>query len=111
MALVARAAMSERRCGLGAPIGPTAARGPPGATPVEQREEQIVLERRKTHRLPFAQHESRGALDGDLPEPFGETLRAVVSAGAAQQRLDAREELEHAERLGDVVVGAVAEAH
>ena len=81
-----------------------------GAAPVVQREQEIVLERREAHRLAFLQHEAAGALDRDLAESLGDVIE-VGAPRAPQQGLDSRDELEHAERLGDVVVGTMAEPH
>src|SRR2546426_12116460 len=46
----------------------------------------------------------------DVAEPLRRPCAVPARRGrAAQQRLDAREQLQHAERLGDVVVGAEPE--
>src|SRR3989440_1306140 len=83
------------------------------AAPPQQCDEQVELFRRERHRLAASEDGAGGRNHLDVTKPLGR--RAAVFPGdggrrAAQQRLHAGEQLEHTERLGDVVVRAQPEA-
>ena len=61
---------------------------------------------------PRAAHVVRSRIDLDVAEAhrLGELVLHSTRRSAAQQRVDAREQLEQAKRLGDVVVGAEMKA-
>src|ERR1041385_7643006 len=79
------------------------------AVGLEQCPEQIELLRTEPHRRSSTAHLADRGVDLDLPEP-GRRARRAGGTGPPEQRLDAGQELEHPERLGDVVVGAEPES-
>src|SRR6266511_833395 len=83
--------------------------GGAGAVAAQQRKEQIVFLRCQGHGSPAADHGARRGDHLDVPEPLDRRRRRAAVAPwrrAPEQRLDAGQQLEHAERLGHVVVGA-----
>src|SRR5258706_5212850 len=84
--------------------------GQDGAAVLDEVAKQLDLERRELDRRPFAPHLGAAKVDVNGAESVG--IRGVRGHGprAAQQRFDARQQLHHLERLGQIVVGAEFQA-
>src|SRR6516162_3951530 len=78
------------------------------STPLEQRNEQLVLFGPKQHRLAMPSHQVRSRIDFYIAERYGriEPRLRLRARRTAKQRVDAREQLEQSEWLRNVVVGA-----
>ena len=75
-----------------------------------ERQEQPVLGRREVHRFAAHRHHPPGPVDREFAGGEDRLLRAGRAAGrVAQRHAHARQQFRHAERLGEVVVGAGVE--
>src|SRR5262249_54969265 len=79
--------------------------GGDGALAVGEGDEEVVLLRREVDALAAPKYGVRGAVELEVVDALG-----ALASGAAQQCLDARQQLEKAERLRQVIVRAELEA-
>ena len=75
-----------------------------------ERRQQLEFERRQRNELAAYFHFAAGEVDRVFAVVVDVLDLAAIGLGAAQNGLDARDELRRRERLDDVVVGATAQA-